>query len=124
MTLYINDEKISINDVKIVSSISWNLAADKLPENNHEVIIYLLHNTGHWLFTKAVYIRKFTVEEYTDGDDICEYNEADGKYYYPEGWYEVCHFTRYYDLYKIMDRDTETVLWAEMKLPDVIPNVN
>jgi Protein of unknown function (DUF551) len=74
-------------------SNSWIDASTEKPKTKLPVIVYGVNEWGKGRTLRACYVPKFSIEEDEqsfDGD--CEFDPAEDKFYWPEGWYEWNEF--------------------------------
>lgn len=58
------------------------------PKDGSRLLLAYQNSHQKWRRVIAFYAPKLSVEANDDGSDWCEYDEATGRYFLPEGWYE------------------------------------
>lgn len=85
-----------LNAEKVEEPDNWIRVEEKLPESQNTVYVCIAHYREFYddVFvypTVAKWIPAFTFEDEDEGENFsgdCDYDEAEDKHYWPEGWYE------------------------------------
>ena len=68
----------------------WISVEDGLPGTSKPVLVFYKNGLNKGRIVKALYAKKFTVEDMGDYRDlICDYHEERDTYYLTEGWWEM-----------------------------------
>lgn len=65
----------------------WIPCVERMPESGHAVLAFFKNHYGKGRRVRAMWVKKFTMDDNYEGDDG-DYSEERDRYYWPEGWYE------------------------------------
>lgn len=87
--------------------------SERLPEPSTKVLAHYFNDLGRKRTICAIWVpAKSRSGDIGDDDDFTEYDEEDGKFYWPEGWYEAIE--NWHDLGWIHVEEGEVVYWQPL----------
>ena len=76
--------------------MEWISIGDKLPDAGVMVLAYYKNSFGKHRRIRAFYAPEQSIEDTSDDDDICDYDEEQNVYWLREGWFESNEAEEYF----------------------------